>query len=36
MMEQAPKTDKTEQTIPLLFKFQMDGSLQKIQDEYLY
>lgn len=36
MIEQAPKIEKTDQTIPLMVKFQMNGSLKKIQDEYLY
>ncbi|WP_026904994.1 Fic family protein [Pedobacter glucosidilyticus] len=36
MIEQAPQIEKTDQTIPLMVKFQMDGNLQKIQDEYLY
>lgn len=36
MIEQAPQTEKTDQTIPLMVKFQLDGVLQKIQDEYLY
>lgn len=36
MIEQAPKIDKTDQTIPLMVKYQMNGVLQKIQDEYLY
>lgn len=36
MIEQAPKIEKTDQTIPLMVKFQMNGSLQKIQGEYLY
>lgn len=36
MIEQAPQVEKTDQTIPLMVKFQMNGSLQKIQDEYLY
>ncbi len=36
MIEKAPHTEKTEQTIPLMVKFQMNGHLQKIQDEYLY
>lgn len=36
MVEQAPKIEETDQTIPLMVKFQMNGSLQKIQDEYLY
>ncbi len=36
MIEQAPKPEENEQTIPLMVKYQMDGSLKKIQDEYLY
>ena len=36
MIEQAPKIEKTDQTIPLMVKFQMNRSLKKIQDEYLY
>lgn len=36
MIEQAPKIEKTDQTIPLMVKFQMNGSLKKIQDDYLY
>ena len=36
MIEQAPQIEKTEQAIPLMVKFQMNGNLQKIQDEYLY
>lgn len=36
MIEQAPKIEETDQTIPLMVKFQMNGNLQKIQDEYLY
>lgn len=36
MIEQAPKIEKTDKTIPLMVKFQMNGSLKKIQDEYLY
>lgn len=36
MIERAPKTEETDQTIPLMVKFQMNGALKKIQDEYLY
>lgn len=36
MIEQAPTIENTDQTIPLMVKFQMNGNLQKIQDEYLY
>lgn len=36
MIEPAPQIEKTDQTIPLMVKFQMNGSLQKIQDDYLY
>ena len=36
MIEQAPDIEKTDQTIPLMVKFQMNGSLQKIQDDCLY
>lgn len=36
MIEQAPQIEKTDQTIPIIVKFQMNGNLQKIQDEYLY
>jgi Fic family protein len=36
MIEQAPQIEKTDQTIPLMVKFQMNGNIQKIQDEYLY
>ena len=36
MIEQAPKIERTDQTIPLIAKFQVNGELQKIQDEYLY
>ncbi|MCU0326909.1 MAG: Fic family protein [Spirosomaceae bacterium] len=36
MIEKAPQIEKTDQTIPLMVRFQMDGNLQKIQDEYLY
>ncbi|AZI66603.1 Fic family protein [Kaistella daneshvariae] len=36
MIEQAPLIEETDQTIPLMVKFQMNGNLQKIQDEYLY
>lgn len=36
MIEQAPQLKQTDQTIPLMVKFQMNGYLQKIQDEYLY
>jgi len=36
MIEQAPQIEKTDQTIPLMVKLQMNGNLQKIQDEYLY
>lgn len=36
MLEQAPKIEKTEKTMPLMVQFQMNGYLKKIQDEYLY
>lgn len=36
MIEKAPKTKETKQIIPLMVKFQRNGKLQKIQDEYLY
>lgn len=36
MIEQAPQSENTDKTIPLMVKFQMNGHLQKIQDEYLY
>lgn len=36
MIEQAPQIEKTDQTIRLMVEFQMNGHLQKIQDEYLY
>ncbi len=36
MIEQAPTIENTDQTIPLMVKFQINGNLQKIQDEYLY
>ncbi|MCZ2222900.1 MAG: Fic family protein [Chitinophagales bacterium] len=36
MIEQAPQIEKNDQTIPLMVKLQMNGNLQKIQDEYLY
>ncbi len=36
MIEQAPHIEKTDQTIPLMVKYQMSGILRKIQDEYLY
>ena len=38
MIEQAPKIEKTDQTIPLMVKFQMNGSLKKIKynEEYNY
>lgn len=36
MIEQAPQIEDNETTIPLMVKLQMDGSLKKIQDDYLY
>lgn len=36
MIEQAPEIEKTDQIIPLLVELQMNGSLQKLQDDYLY
>ena len=36
MIEQAPIYNKSDETIPLMVELQMDGSLKKIQDEYLY
>jgi len=36
MIEQAPIVDNTDKTISLIVGFQIDGTLQKIQDEYLY
>lgn len=36
MIEQAPPLENDDQTISLLVKFQMNGILQKIQDDYLY
>jgi Fic family protein len=36
MIEQAPTIENTDQTVPLMVKFQLNGNLQKIQDEYLY
>lgn len=36
MIEQAPQSENTDKTIPLMVEFQMNGHLQKIQDEYLY
>ncbi|MFK7079615.1 Fic family protein [Flavobacterium oreochromis] len=36
MIEHPPMYNKNDDTIPLMVKFQMDGSLKKIQDEYLY
>lgn len=36
MIEPAPLVQESKETIPLMVKLQMDGSLQKIQDDYLY
>jgi len=36
MIEPAPFVKENKETIPLMVKLQMDGSLQKIQDAYLY
>lgn len=36
MIAQAPQIEKYDNIIPLLVKFQMNGTLQKIQDEYLF
>lgn len=36
MIEQAPQIERTDETIPILAKLQMNGNIQKIQDEYLY
>lgn len=36
MIEKAPQVEKAKKTIPLMVKFQMNGTLKKIQDEYLY
>ena len=36
MIAQAPQIEKYDNIIPLLVKFQMNGTLQKIEDEYLY
>lgn len=36
MIEQAPLYDKKSDSIPLMVKLHMEGSLQKIQDDYLY
>jgi Fic family protein len=36
MIEKIPPYDENEQTIPLMVKLQMDGTMRKIQDEYLY
>jgi len=36
MIEQAPQIERTDKTIPILAKLQMNGNIQKIQDEYLY
>lgn len=36
MIEKAPFIEKTNDSIPLLVKLEADGTLQKIQDEYLY
>jgi Fic family protein len=36
MIEQAPETKKDDNTIPLMVKIESDGSLKKIQDDYLY
>jgi Fic family protein len=36
MIEQPPIYYKNDETLALMVKFQMDGSLKKIQDEYLY
>lgn len=36
MIEQAPKYNKNDKIIALMVNFQLDGSLKKIQDEYLY
>lgn len=36
MIEKAPITEKTDQTIDLMVNLRLNGSLQKIEDEYLY
>ncbi len=36
MIEPAPQIEKSEKIIPLMVDFQANGSLRKIQDEYLY
>lgn len=36
MIEKAPQYVDDETTIPLMVKIKMEGSLRKIQDEYLY
>jgi len=36
MIEQAPQREKSDNILSLMVKFQINGSLQKIQDEYLY
>lgn len=36
MLEKAPEHNKGNEYIPLMLKLEGDGSLQKIQDEYLY
>jgi Fic family protein len=36
MLEKAPEYNKANDDIPLMVKLQLDGSMQKIQDDYLY
>lgn len=36
MIEQAPEVSYNNESIPFMVEIQMDGSLKKIQDEYLY
>lgn len=36
MIEKAPQFERNNDSIPLMLRLQSDGTLQKIQDEYLY